>query len=233
MIKWIIHSVFAHTIFLPNHSHSHSNPFLRPINMRPLVAFLTLLMITHHFPPLVAFIKLIPAGTRIEQNSNIRNVNISCTFHNPKNVLEQSVDCDIDVIRQIKEMKLTVAYYSVSRNVTAQTALLKRQVDLCFFLRNPKSDRMVNLVYQLIMKAGKMPSKCPFGPGLFYVHDFKPSGIAIPPFLPEAEFMLELIYRSEIRAEPVVQFRFYGKLVRVIENVFQNTTNLMSNMSVI
>lgn len=83
------------------------------------------------------------------------------------------------------------------------------------------------------MKGGKMPSKCPFGPGLFYVHDFKPSGIAIPPFLPEAEFMLELIYRSEIRAEPVVQFRFYGKLVRVIENVFQNTTNLMSNMSVI
>ena len=69
--------------------------------------------------------QLIPAGTRIEQNSNIRNVNISCTFHNPKNVLEQSVDCDIDVIRQIKEMKV---------NYTAHTSQLALMCSLLFSL---------------------------------------------------------------------------------------------------
>uniref|UniRef100_A0A3F2YTX2 Uncharacterized protein n=1 Tax=Anopheles christyi TaxID=43041 RepID=A0A3F2YTX2_9DIPT len=191
-------------------------------------ACLVLLIYAYRFQQVGGFIKLIAAGTRVEVKSNARNVNMSCGLRNAENVLEQTIYCDIDVVRQIKDMKLTFAYYVVTRNVAAQNALLKRQVDLCFYLRNPKSDRMINLVYQLLMKGGKMPTRCPFGPGPFLFHDFKLSDVAIPPFLPLAEFMLELIYRSELRSEPVVEYRFYGKLVRLLENVVQNTTTIMA-----
>uniref|UniRef100_A0A3F2YTX8 Uncharacterized protein n=1 Tax=Anopheles christyi TaxID=43041 RepID=A0A3F2YTX8_9DIPT len=188
------------------------------------VAFFTafcLTMFMNHFLLVDAFIKLIAVGNRLELKNNVRNINISYTFRNPKRYQEQSIDFDVDVQRQMKDMKLSLAYYSVSRNGSTQNALLKRYVDLCFFLRNPKSDRVVNRVYQLVKANGNMPTKCPFGPGCFYMRDLKPSDIPIPMFLPEAEFMLELIYRSEVRSEPLVEFRFYGKLVRIVENVFQ------------
>uniref|UniRef100_A0A182PUL0 Uncharacterized protein n=1 Tax=Anopheles epiroticus TaxID=199890 RepID=A0A182PUL0_9DIPT len=163
---------------------------------------------------------LIAVGTRLELKNNIRTVNISYIFRNPNRVLEQSIDFDVDVQREIKDIKLSFAYYSVSRNGSTQSALLKRHVDLCFFLRNPKSDRIINRVYQIVRANGNMPTKCPFGPGCFYMRNLKPSEIPIPLFLPEAEFMLQLIYRSEVRSEPLAEFRFYGKLVRIMENLF-------------
>uniref|UniRef100_A0A6E8W407 Uncharacterized protein n=1 Tax=Anopheles coluzzii TaxID=1518534 RepID=A0A6E8W407_ANOCL len=177
------------------------------------------LMYMGHFPTVHAFVKLVAVGKRLELKNNARSVNISYTFRNPKRFLEQSIDFDVDVQREIRDMKLSLAYYSVSRNNGTQTALLKRHVDLCFFLRNPNSDRLVNRVYQLVKAHGTMPTKCPFGPGCFYMRDMKPSEIPIPLFLPEAEFVLELIYRSEVRSEPLVEFRFYGKLVRMVENL--------------
>uniref|UniRef100_A0A182W207 Uncharacterized protein n=1 Tax=Anopheles minimus TaxID=112268 RepID=A0A182W207_9DIPT len=168
-----------------------------------------------------AFVKLVAIGNRVELKNNVRSINISYTFRNPKRLVDQTIDFEVEVTRQIKDMKLVLAYYSGPKNVTTQNALLKRHVDLCFFLRNPKSDRLVNVVYQLVKDNGNMPTKCPFGPGSFYMRDLKPATIPIPPFLPEAEFIFELIYRSEVRSEPLVEFRYYGKLMRLIDKLFR------------
>uniref|UniRef100_A0A4Y0BKP7 Uncharacterized protein n=1 Tax=Anopheles funestus TaxID=62324 RepID=A0A4Y0BKP7_ANOFN len=143
-------------------------------------------------------VDLVAIGHRLELKNNIRSINISYIFRTPKRLVDQSIDFEVEVTRQIKDMKLVLAYYSGPKNVTTQNALLKRHVDLCFFLRNPKSDRLVNVVYQLVKDNGNMPTKCPFGPGSFYMRDLKPAKIPIPPFLPEAEFIFELIYRSEL-----------------------------------
>ncbi|XP_035893401.1 uncharacterized protein LOC118503810 [Anopheles stephensi] len=183
-------------------------------------AFFTLLLLIASVGLVHAFMKLVAVGSRLELKNNIRSINVSYTFRIPKRLIDQSIDFQLEVTRQIKDMKLVLGYYSASRNGTTYSALLKRHVDLCFFLRNPKSDRLVNRVYQLVKEHGNMPTKCPFGPGSFYMRDLRPADIPIPLFLPEAEFMLELIYRSEVRSEPLVEFRFYGKLVRIVEKLF-------------
>ncbi|XP_053660336.1 uncharacterized protein LOC128709362 [Anopheles marshallii] len=182
--------------------------------------FFTLLLFITNSGLVNAFVKLVAIGNRLELKNNIRSINISYIFHTPKRLVDQSIDFEVEVTRQIKDMKLVLAYYSGPKNVTTQNALLKRHVDLCFFLRNPKSDRLVNVVYQLVKNNGNMPTKCPFGPGSFYMRNLKPATIPIPPFLPEAEFIFELIYRSEVRSEPLVEFRVYGKLMRIIDKLF-------------
>uniref|UniRef100_A0A182LTZ5 Uncharacterized protein n=1 Tax=Anopheles culicifacies TaxID=139723 RepID=A0A182LTZ5_9DIPT len=181
----------------------------------------TLVLSTTNSVLVNAFVKLVAIGHKIELKNNFRSINISYNFRIPKRLVDQTIDFEIDITRQIKDMKLVLAYYSGPKNVTNQNALLKRHVDLCFFLRNPKSDRLVNVVYSLVKDNGNMPTKCPFGPGKFYMRNLKPASLPIPLFLPEADFIFELIYRSEVRLEPLVEFRFYGRMMRIIDKLFK------------
>uniref|UniRef100_A0A182N307 Uncharacterized protein n=1 Tax=Anopheles dirus TaxID=7168 RepID=A0A182N307_9DIPT len=178
-----------------------------------------LCVLSTHVELVNAFMKLLAIGSKLELNTNIRSINISYVFRQPAQVIDQSIDFEIEIIRQINDMKLQFAYYGVSRNGSMQNAILKRQVDLCFFLRHPKSDRVVNVVYHYVETHGHTPSRCPMAKGSYYMRNLKPADIPIPAFLPEAQFVLELIYRSEVRSVPLVEFRFHGKLMRFIDNL--------------
>ncbi|XP_053660228.1 uncharacterized protein LOC128709265 [Anopheles marshallii] len=166
------------------------------------------------------FIKLVAVAKKIEFKSLTRTFNVSYKIHQPKSVANQSFDFNIDVTRKIKDLRLTFLYHAVSQNGTVQNALIKRPIDICFFLRNPKSDRLVKTVYDYVNDRSNLPARCPFGPGSYAARNIRTSDVPVPSFLPLAEFVLELLYYSEVRAEKMIEFRLHGKLVRIIDGIF-------------
>ncbi|XP_052890819.1 uncharacterized protein LOC128299026 [Anopheles moucheti] len=166
-----------------------------------------------------AFIKLVGVAKKIEFISLTRAFNVSYKVHYPKSVTNQSIDLDIDVTRTIKDLRLTFLYHTVTRNGTVQNALIRRPIDICFFLRNPKSDRLVKTVYDYVNDRSILPTRCPFGPGSYSARNIRTSDVPVPAFLPPAEFLLELLYYSEVRAEKLMEFRVHGKLVRLIDGI--------------
>ncbi|XP_050080979.1 uncharacterized protein LOC126568527 [Anopheles maculipalpis] len=167
-----------------------------------------------------AFIKLVAVAKKLDFRSLTRTFNVSYKLNNPKSHINQSIDGNITVTRNIKDLRLIFLYHTVSRNGTVQNALIKRPIDVCFFLRNPKSDRLVKLVYDYVMERSDLPVRCPFGPGSYYIRNIRVTDVPVPTFLPPSEFVLELIYYSEVRAEKMIEFRVHGKLVRLIDGIF-------------
>ncbi|XP_052892177.1 uncharacterized protein LOC128300225 [Anopheles moucheti] len=162
-------------------------------------------------------VQLLAVGTKMETNYYGKFVNMTCTFRPNLSLANQTVDCDIEILRDIQDVKLTVTYYAVALNKLVQTVLLKRSIDMCFFIQNPRSDRLVNSVYNYVKVHSNLPTKCPLRTANYYIRGIRPSAVPIPSFLPESEFILEEVYRSESRHETLLEFRFYGKLVRYIE----------------
>uniref|UniRef100_A0A182MJA5 Uncharacterized protein n=1 Tax=Anopheles culicifacies TaxID=139723 RepID=A0A182MJA5_9DIPT len=163
---------------------------------------------------------LVAVAKKIECKTLTRTFNVSYKIHNQKSITNQSVEFDIDVTRKIKDLRLMFLYYAVTQNGTVQNALIKRPIDICFFLRNPKSDRLVKTVYDYVKDRSNLPERCPFGPASYHLRNIRTSDVPIPSFLPLAEFMLELLYYSEVRGEKMIEFRLHGKLVRLIDGIF-------------
>uniref|UniRef100_A0A3F2YTY5 Uncharacterized protein n=1 Tax=Anopheles christyi TaxID=43041 RepID=A0A3F2YTY5_9DIPT len=160
------------------------------------------------------------SAVNIESRCYGKHLNISCVFRKGLANVNQSIDCDIDMMREIKDLKvtkLTVNYYAIALNGLAQTVLLKRTLDLCFFVRNPRSDRLINTIYHYLKERSNLPLRCPMAAGNYFIRNLRLSDIPVPAFLPESDFILEEVFRSEVKHETLLEFRFHGKLVRLIE----------------
>uniref|UniRef100_A0A6E8W403 MD-2-related lipid-recognition domain-containing protein n=1 Tax=Anopheles coluzzii TaxID=1518534 RepID=A0A6E8W403_ANOCL len=184
-------------------------------NLLP-VSLLLALLFCSQLHPLYAFVKLVAVGTKVEFRSKVKHINASHQFCRRDSVTEQSLDMKLDITSPLREMKLYFSYYPILGNSTARTALVKRTVDLCFYIQHPNSDRLLRIVYDYVRERSNLPERCPVEPGSYYIRNAKPSDVPVPAFIPESEFMLELIYRNEVRREIMLEFRFYGKLVRML-----------------
>ncbi|XP_053675761.1 uncharacterized protein LOC128726004 [Anopheles nili] len=166
--------------------------------------------------------QLLAVGTNIEFNSRVKSIDLSHTFHCPDSLMNQSIELGINISRPITDMKLQFVYSDVTENGSIRMVLIKRTVDMCFYMRNPSSDRLVKLVYDYVRPRTNLPSRCPVEPGNYYIRDIRSSDVPLPAFLPEASFLFETIYRSEVRRVNLIEFRMYGRLMRFIENLFSS-----------
>uniref|UniRef100_A0A182W204 Uncharacterized protein n=1 Tax=Anopheles minimus TaxID=112268 RepID=A0A182W204_9DIPT len=178
------------------------------------------------FDQLVAFgNRLIPVGSKIALKYNERLFNISYNFLRPNSVGNQSLGFNIEIKQKLKDVKFLLLFHGLTRNGSVSSVLLKRQVDMCSFLRNRNSDRLLKSIYDYLTVRSHMPEQCPCSPGHYYMCNLKLDDAPVPAFLPETDFILEFIYFSGARTQQLVEFRLYGKLVRVIQNIlFQGIT---------
>ncbi|XP_035898953.1 uncharacterized protein LOC118506223 [Anopheles stephensi] len=179
----------------------------------------TVIILCIPFPTTNAFVKLIPVGSKVNINYSIRTFNISYIFHQPTSVTNQSLEFQIDIKRSVKDVKLQLVYHGLTKNGTVSSVLLKRQVDLCAFLRNTKSDRLLKSVYDYINERSIIPTRCPFAPGRYYMCNIRFADVPVPAFLPESDFILDIVYYSQVRSETLVEFRLRGRLVRIVQKV--------------
>ncbi|XP_041784340.1 uncharacterized protein LOC121600100 [Anopheles merus] len=147
--------------------------------------------------------------------------NISYRINHPQSYANQSLDIFVDITRKVKDLRLLFIYNSVTSNGSTQHAIIKRSIDMCFFMRNPRSDRLLKSFYDYIRGHTTIPLKCPLPPGSYIIRDVRPSDAPLPAFLPNVEFVLELIYHSELLAEKLMEYRVYGKLVRLYDKMFR------------
>ncbi|XP_053668099.1 uncharacterized protein LOC128718501 [Anopheles marshallii] len=181
--------------------------------------FLSIVLMSFRVEVVNAFVKLVIFGTKVELKNNFKTFNVSYNFNNPKSLTNQSLDFDILLKRDLNDLKLVISYHVIALNNTMQNALLKRSIDICFFLRNPRSDRLIKSIFDYIKERSHLPSKCPMPAGTYYMHNLKLADMPLPGLLPETEFMVDLGYYSGIKKEITVSFQLYGKLVRIFENI--------------
>ncbi|EDO64403.1 AGAP011017-PA, partial [Anopheles gambiae str. PEST] len=163
---------------------------------------------------------LIPFGKKIEFISKTNTVQVSYALHQPKSILNQSIDLEFNISRPLKDVKLQFSYHLTDENSAIQALLIKRTVDLCSYMRNPSTDRVVKQVYDYVAERTNVKLQCPIAAGNYYIRNIRPSDVPTPGFLPEAHLVLETLYRSEVRRATLIEFRYFLKMVRYIENIF-------------
>uniref|UniRef100_A0A182JW76 MD-2-related lipid-recognition domain-containing protein n=1 Tax=Anopheles christyi TaxID=43041 RepID=A0A182JW76_9DIPT len=190
--------------------------------MKPVLAVIllpTVLMLLNHVWQANAFVKTVAYIKKFEYQTHSPTFNVSYRINHPKSVTNQSLDIFVDIKRKVKDLRLLFLYHSVTLN--GSIPVIKRPIDMCFFMRNPRSDRLVKSFYDYVRVHTNIPLKCPIAPGSYMIHGVRPSDAPLPSFLPNVDFVLELIYYSEARAEKLMEYRVYGKLVRLYDNMFK------------
>uniref|UniRef100_A0A182PVI3 Uncharacterized protein n=1 Tax=Anopheles epiroticus TaxID=199890 RepID=A0A182PVI3_9DIPT len=156
---------------------------------------------------------MIPVGKKIELFSKVNSIQVSHQFHQPKSGLNHSIDLEFNITRPVRGIKLQLSYYLTDENGVTQTVLIKRSVDLCFYIQNPNSDRFVKNVFDYLRERTNVQMKCPIAPGNYYMRNIRPADFPVPGFLPESYFVMETIYRSEVRRATLIEFRYFGKML--------------------
>uniref|UniRef100_A0A182N306 Uncharacterized protein n=1 Tax=Anopheles dirus TaxID=7168 RepID=A0A182N306_9DIPT len=111
------------------------------------------------------------------------------------------------------------AYYVVPKNGEPANRILQRVLDLCAYVKRPKSDRLFKIIYDHMKIDNQFPSGCPLKEKEeYYIRHLRPAAIRIPGFLPESGFIYETNYYTGVSSVPVLSTRFHGELVRVMNH---------------
>ncbi|XP_035794078.1 uncharacterized protein LOC118467556 [Anopheles albimanus] len=164
-------------------------------------------------PVLAGEYYMIALITHANSSAPYQDVTVTCPIHNTTPITNQSIDCDIHLRREIRDMKFTMSYHLVSNGVE-HSALVSRSVEYCAFLRRPTMDRLLKLVYDAITRTTSLPKRCPLKPGYYYIRNIQPARIPIPSFVPESKFVLKEQFFLGSERKLFFTIRFYGKLMR-------------------
>uniref|UniRef100_A0A3F2YTY0 Uncharacterized protein n=1 Tax=Anopheles christyi TaxID=43041 RepID=A0A3F2YTY0_9DIPT len=174
---------------------------------------------------------IIPVLSKVVCKFDERLINISYVFEQPDSTTNQSLSFEAQTIRELKDMKMTVAYYVVSSE--SMNRLIKRTVDVCTYVKRPGSDRLVKVVYDHMARNNRLPTVCPIpAREKFYIRNLRPAAISIPGFLPESNFIFDTSFHTGALVQPLFQLRYHGRLVRIINGNFfpqHNHTNTLPN----
>ncbi|KFB46775.1 hypothetical protein ZHAS_00014778 [Anopheles sinensis] len=136
----------------------------------PEVRFILLTLILLFVATSTGFVRLVPVVHTIRNKVNEKFANGTSYIHQKgKEQRNQSLDWEIDVRREIRDLRVTVTYYIVSSDGTTQTALISRSVDACAFLRRPTMDRFLKSFYEHMLTESILPARCPIKVGHYTV----------------------------------------------------------------
>ncbi|XP_040168483.1 uncharacterized protein LOC120903251 isoform X1 [Anopheles arabiensis] len=168
------------------------------------------------------FVTVVPIINKMDCKFNARIINLTCTLNKPNTFVNQTVSMEMEIMREVKDVKLAAAYYVVSGSGDS-SRLVQRTVDLCSYVRHPNRDRLVKVIFDRLKEEGNyFVTKCPIPRNeKFYIRNLRPTSVQIPGFIPESSFIFENIYQIGALFEPVVEVRYYGKLVRVMNKDLQ------------
>ncbi|XP_053660337.1 uncharacterized protein LOC128709363 [Anopheles marshallii] len=180
---------------------------------------LTILLFSFHWNQADAFVKLVIFATKVELKNNNKTFDVSYAFQNPTSLSNQTLNFEFVPKHKINNLKLKITYNVIALNGNIQNELVKRTLDICFFLQNPRSDRLIKSFFDYIKQTSHLPSRCPIPVDNYNMRNLRLATVPLPAFLPESEFMLETAYFSGVKQEITLSFRLYGKLVRVVKNI--------------
>uniref|UniRef100_A0A3F2YU00 MD-2-related lipid-recognition domain-containing protein n=1 Tax=Anopheles christyi TaxID=43041 RepID=A0A3F2YU00_9DIPT len=179
----------------------------------------TVLLLSLNFFPAEAFIKLIPVLSKIVIKHNTNVINVTRILDNVDTITNQTVTFEMEIFRNINDMKATFSYYVVGLDGISLNHIITRTVDVCAFVKRPTMDRFVKNFYDEMQRNNRIPSKCPIAKGLYYIRKVKPTSVRLPGIFPESGFAFDNNYYSGIHSEPLVECRFYGRLTRVSDEM--------------
>uniref|UniRef100_A0A8W7Q4N0 Uncharacterized protein n=1 Tax=Anopheles coluzzii TaxID=1518534 RepID=A0A8W7Q4N0_ANOCL len=172
----------------------------------------TALQILFCFDTTYCFVTMIPVLNKVVSKFDESLINISYVFEHPESITNQSLSYEAHVLRELKDMKMTVAYYVVSSE--SMNRFLKRTVDVCSELGSAPYDHMA--------RNNRLPSICPIpARERFYIRDLRPAATTIPGFLPENNFIFDTSFHTGALLQPLFQLLYHGRLMRIINgNIF-------------
>uniref|UniRef100_A0A182W209 Uncharacterized protein n=1 Tax=Anopheles minimus TaxID=112268 RepID=A0A182W209_9DIPT len=160
---------------------------------------------------------IIPIINRVDCKFDERFINITCSFTEPNTGTNQTVSLEAEILREIRDIRLTAAYYVVTGD--SINRILKRTVDLCAYVKRPNIDRLIKVFYDHMLPNNRFVTGCPISEKEhIYVRNVQPSAIRVPGFLPESNFIFETSYQMGVLSETFINVRYYGRLVRFVND---------------
>uniref|UniRef100_A0A1S4H6I6 Uncharacterized protein n=2 Tax=gambiae species complex TaxID=44542 RepID=A0A1S4H6I6_ANOGA len=179
----------------------------------------TLMLLSLYTYPAEAFLKLIPVLSKIVIKDNTNVINVTRILNNADTLTQQTVTFEMEIHRDIKDMKATFSYYVVGLDGSSLNHIITRTVDVCAFVKRPTMDRFVKKFYDEMQRNNRIPTKCPIAKGSYYIRNVKPTSVQLPGIFPESGFAFDNNYYTGINSEPLVECRFYGRLTRVSDEM--------------
>uniref|UniRef100_A0A6E8W1S5 Uncharacterized protein n=1 Tax=Anopheles coluzzii TaxID=1518534 RepID=A0A6E8W1S5_ANOCL len=156
-------------------------------------------------------LKTIPIVKNVITQSNPKYLNASTVPHNTPS--ESKVDLILDVKRLISNLHMNFVLWVNVISGTLQVPLYNQTIDFCEFLKNPSVHPLGQIIHREVKRNGNMPSKCPIAANLYAFYGIPMSGIRLPNFFPEADFMLQVFIG--LASEMIYDGRLYGTIKRI------------------
>ncbi|XP_050095114.1 uncharacterized protein LOC126577491 [Anopheles aquasalis] len=179
------------------------------------IRYITLLLLAFNCLSLDGLFTLVAVTKKMDLKNNYKYINVTATLNEIGPIANHSIDVEIEVLKELRVVKLYGYYHLVLNGSVVPNAFFRRTVDICHFLKRPTSDRLYNLLYVRLKQNNRLAERCPMPPGHYYIRGFRPSSVEIPGFLPENDFLLKQVYQIGINNEPLVVHNFYGRFVRL------------------
>uniref|UniRef100_A0A182LWD1 Uncharacterized protein n=1 Tax=Anopheles culicifacies TaxID=139723 RepID=A0A182LWD1_9DIPT len=109
---------------------------------------------------------------------------------------------------------VTTIYYVPNLVGKYEKAFYNRTINFCTYLRQPLTDRVLNIVYENLNQRGNLPKRCPVL-SASYTFNTSFDDMNLPGFLPESSFRFDLNFN---RGPPTNELIFNNPIVRVTQS---------------
>uniref|UniRef100_A0A182LSF9 MD-2-related lipid-recognition domain-containing protein n=1 Tax=Anopheles culicifacies TaxID=139723 RepID=A0A182LSF9_9DIPT len=176
---------------------------------------LFILCLTHFTVPVsFAGYKVTPFLTKVDVTNYSNHLNL--TVHIASTSNENRINLEINTLHKVPNPRIIVVIWiHVGPGAALQTLFYNQTIDICTFIKNPGTHRLVLVVYREMRRHGSIPTDCPVPSGSYMFTGISTNQMRFPSFFTQTNFRLDitgLIGPSKVR---ILDSRWYGVINKV------------------
>ncbi|KAH8370701.1 hypothetical protein KR093_004718 [Drosophila rubida] len=146
--------------------------------------------------------------TRFDFDSNGKFVDVKLQVEN--NGESSSLNTVINVLEPLDDVELSISI-GLQGELGNYTNVVRKSTNFCKFLKDRSAEPLTRLIYQDMLRFGKLFKECPLPKGTYTLQGYHIDEELLPSFLPETNFQLGLRL-AQSQGEQILQGTLWGRI---------------------